>query len=212
MSCTPGGSTAGAHLRDGDTLSSLHERLILGDAFATEEIASLLLPRLCRLLHHRFIGTAEDIVADAVEDALVRYFMCPHEFDKKRNVPLDRFLYKAAWRNVVDLLRAEARRKTRERKYAEWIAAECRLARRARSEEIIRIDRALRALLVDTDERNAIRAWINGERRTPALAAALRICDRSPLEQTREVKRFKDRVTKRLARLVHDRNAHPPQY
>ena len=50
-------------------------------------------------------------------------------------------------------------------------------------------------------ERLALSAWLNGTRSTPALAESLQISHLAASDQRREVKRFKDRILKRVSRL-----------
>jgi hypothetical protein len=51
-------------------------------------------------------------------------------------------------------------------------------------------------------ERIALEMWLEGERNTAPLAVALGLAHLSPSNQRREVKRFKDRLRKRLERAV----------
>ena len=53
----------------------------------------------------------------------------------------------------------------------------------------------------DGSERKAFIQWLDGERSTAALAVTLKLSHLSQSEQRREVKRFKDRILKRLSRL-----------
>ena len=66
-------------------------------------------------------------------------------------------------------------------------------------------DRTRQSILdiaIDPPEREALFRWLNGESGTTPLAQALGISALSESQQRREVKRFKDRILKRIARLV----------
>src|SRR3984957_12105953 len=101
---------------DRDILRALHERLLGGDRLASEELSRLLLAPLVEEITRRFNGVDEHLVSDGVIDAVLDYCTHPALFDVARDVPLDRFLATAAWRNVDNLLTGERRRKIRERK------------------------------------------------------------------------------------------------
>jgi hypothetical protein len=145
---------------------------------------------------------ADDALQDAAEDALMDYARRPQRVDFSSAESLERFLYRAAWRNAADSLEAEARRRRRE--------ALCLLeaARRTslktpESSMAHHADLASRILgiAIDDAERNALRCWLSGEHRTGPLALALGVGALTVAEQRRTVKRFKDRMRKRLTRL-----------
>jgi hypothetical protein len=94
----------------------LHTRLLNGDRIAPEELARLLLSSLSRELARKFPHTDEHLICDGVTDALLEYCARPNNFDTSRGVPLDRFLARAAWRNVANIVRGERRRQAREKK------------------------------------------------------------------------------------------------
>src|SRR5713226_8040109 len=99
---------------DKQVLLALHTRLVEGDRVAPSELADILLPRLIREMQRKFPKTDAHLVSDGVTDALLDYCARPSAFDVGRRVPLDRFLAKACWRNIANLLRSEGRRKGRE--------------------------------------------------------------------------------------------------
>ena len=101
---------------DRDALCALHERLLSGDRLASEELSRLVLPALVAELVRKFPRADEHLIQEGVIDAVLDYCANPQRFDTCREVPLDRFLAKAAWRNVDNLLVAERRRKQRERR------------------------------------------------------------------------------------------------
>lgn len=189
-------------------LDELHRRLVSGDASIVDALTALLFYHVQRRLEAAFTRTDRDYILDATVDAIMEYLAEPSRFDPGRNVPLHRFLYLAARRNVVNALDAQSRRHAREHLYA--VLATSRAAAAPPSgfeleqphQERGAEEFARRVLsLANTDaERAALRCWLDGERRTMPLAAALG-CGHLPIAaQRHEVKRFKDRLLKRIRR------------
>src|SRR3989442_1286892 len=104
---------------DAQFLIALHKRLLEGDRVGPSDLADILLPRLIREMQRKFQKTDAHLISDGVTDALLDYCARPAAFDVGRGVPLDRFLAKASWRNIANLLRSEGRRKGREAKSLE---------------------------------------------------------------------------------------------
>jgi hypothetical protein len=183
-------------------LLEIHERILQGSPEALEDLAGRLLPVLCGHLRNRFRRAPEEFLVDAVEDAILEYAMHAHRFDVSRGTPLDRFLYHAAWRNVVNLLQAESKRKAREARYS---AEAIRLKPDDGEPDTLHqnaTDRGVRVLVqvAGKTERSAFLLWLRGERRTEILARALGLSHLEPQDQRGAVKRFKDRLVKRLLR------------
>src|SRR3982750_286115 len=111
-----------AEERDAQLFLALNKRLLEGDRVAPAELMEVLLPRLIREMQGKFPKTDPHLVSDGVTDALLDYCARPAAFDWKRGVPLDRFLAKAGWRNIANLLRGEQRRKVREANSSELTA------------------------------------------------------------------------------------------
>lgn len=186
-----------------NSISDLHHRVIAGDQTALEDVVRRLIPFLRRRLRGAFHHGSDDLIDDAVQDSVIQYAFRPTVFDPSRGVSLERFLYLVSWRNMADSLAAEARRRIREAKYAECVARQ--YSAREFGETEFSIDHATRRILEAADgdgERQALLRWLDGERRTAPLASALGLTALSLLDQRREVKRFKDRVLKRIARLT----------
>ena len=99
--------------------AALHARLLGGDEFAAEAIVIELRQQLEQSLRYSFNNASLDAIVDAVEDALLEYIRRPQSFDSARGVPLYAYLRLAAARNLRDTLRSDARRKARERRYAD---------------------------------------------------------------------------------------------
>lgn len=168
------------------------------DAAALGELARVLLPVLKRRLHRVYRRASADMVSDACVDAILDFGAHPERFDSTRGLPLDRFLQMAATRNLGNLLEADARRRHREAAYATQDGA---LGSRSMSfDDDVR--RRILSVVNEGTELKAFAEWLSGERRTASLAATLGLSHLSPREQRYEIKRFKDRVRRRVLRLL----------
>lgn len=185
-----------------EAVHELHARLIAGDLDFLELIASRLLRPLQRALRRSFPRATDDLITDAVEDAILEYGGNPSRFDRSRGIPLDRFLQHAAKRNLINLLQIEARRYAREARYAEHATQASSQTRFAPPEigENSEFHQQLLAIASDAAERAAVHAWLTGGGSVIALAAALSLLHLPPVEQRKEIKRFKDRITRRIVR------------
>jgi RNA polymerase sigma-70 factor (ECF subfamily) len=192
---------------DRNALSALHDRLLRGDRLASEELSRLILPPLVEEIGRRFPRVDEQLVSDGVVDAVLDYCACPAQFDTSRDVPLDRFLAAAAWRNVDNLLTAERRRKSRERKVGskkrEADVALDPVARNIRQEELRQLDEkqgAMFAALDDPKDKEILRLKLDGVRDTASFARVLGITHLPVARQREDVRRHKDRIIRFLRR------------
>jgi RNA polymerase sigma-70 factor, ECF subfamily len=173
-----------------------------GDQTALDTLAERILPALRRQPGRAFGSATEDMANDAAVDALLEYAGRPAGFRVSLSVPLDRFLYKVAWRNLADLMDAAKRRRARETTYAQH----SHIAYTTR-DFADRLPQPVRAQLfkaaVNDAERAALRLLLDvAEPRTRPLATALGVDHLPVSEQQREVKRFKDRLVKKCIRLA----------
>lgn len=196
-----GGVTATPSRDDSEhdaTIVRLHYRLLEGDTDAAEPMLACLLPHLVNRLQRRFRYSPGDCVIDAVEDALLEYIGRPARFDATRNVPLSAFLLRAAARNLINALESERRRRDREARYATDNGVI------TMSDPLLDAHDRPNALSGDvtipSEEREAYELWRKGERRTEVFAQALGLSSLALADQRREVKRFKDRLLKRIRR------------
>lgn len=180
-------------------LMDLHQRLLLQDAAAEEAVVIALRPSLIRMTRRAFADTPREAIVDAVHDALIDYIRRPQRFDPDRGVPLHRYLEIAASRNMQDYRRRERRRQQREYRYARERLPIATAAATSTATHANLLRAALDAVC-EPRELAAARAWVSGERRTSALASLLGASELQPPERAREVKRFKDRLLKRLGR------------
>ena len=152
------------------------------------------------------LGKVPDGKTDFTEvpDAFMDYARCPRRFHSSRFKSLDRFLYTSAWRNVADSLTADARRRRREARFVRETAFHDGSPKFTDQSVGIGSNTTPWLLDVATDdsERQALKRWLLGERRTGPLAQSLCFDGLPVPAQRREVKKFKDRIRKRLARLA----------
>jgi RNA polymerase sigma-70 factor (ECF subfamily) len=193
---------------DPTQLLALHRRLLAGDRIASEEVIGLVLLSLIQEVSSKFRQTDEQIIWNGVSDAVLDYCARPHQFDESRGVPLDRFLQKAAWRNVANSLRGENRRKAREEKAGqEYVESVVELdpvvGNLLQQEENVRRHQQQTKLMntfQNPKDQQIMVLRLQGERRTEAFAKILGISHQPMDVQRREVKRAKDRIDKILRR------------
>ena len=184
----------------------LHNRLLSDDPTATGEFFNIAAPELERHLRARFpslaVGVDPDIYLSAVFDALTDYFKNPGKYDPDKSAIMT-YLRMAARRDMQNLLRKESRhaagrisiedvefRQSDGNDMAERVAENLDVRR-----EIEDLERGM-----TSEERAVFSLMLEGERSTRAAAEAMGVGDLPPTEQTREVKRVKDRIKKRIQR------------
>lgn len=194
-------------------LLSLYKRLLDGDRLASAEISELLLGKMTRDVARKFPRIDTEIICDGVTDAILEFCAKPHRFNDSLGIPLYRFIAMAAWRNVANLVRSDARRRAREQKSLELFGhpQDVELRRYAGNvieEEQLTGQRMERVnhLLTEPVDKKILQLRLKGERRTEEFARVMQITHLSVAEQRREVKRAKDRIDKFLQRNsgVHD--------
>jgi len=190
-----------------DVLLRLHRRLLEGDRVAPAELMEIVLSVLIGEMRHKYRTTDPHLVSDGVSDALLDYCARPWIFDQTLGVPLNRFLAKASWRNIANLLRNESRRRAREAKTAEMadknvvelypamgnLTQNAALDAKKGLEELAR-------LLPDPTDQKIFKLKAMGERRTQIFSKAMGITHLPIEQQTREVKKAKDRIDKIMER------------
>lgn len=188
------------------TVLALHQRGLRGDQSAIEEIVSYFLPVLQRKLQRAFRQASSDLIADAVEDALLEYAARPQNYDPTRGVPLERFLFRASWRNLLNSIDSARRRRAREEEYAQLASRGTPNSAAGIREIGVEVQSVAKKLALAANRREllALRFWIEGERKTQAFVDALELWHLPPSQQQMEVKRFKDRLVKRLRRMWRD--------
>jgi DNA-directed RNA polymerase specialized sigma24 family protein len=189
---------------DSALLLTLHERLLSGDRTVLEELITLVLDRLVDEMARKFPTTDRQLVYDGVADALLDLGANPDGFDTTVGVPLDRFLAKAAWRNIANLIRGEQRRRVREAKAVETFPHEFvelhPSAGNIGEDESERRVTDLLQMLKDPVDQKVFKLQMNGERKTEEFAKVMRISHLSVPEQRLLVKQAKDRILVHLKR------------
>ena len=187
-------------------LLGLHERLLSDDPVATEEIFAIATPELERHLRLQFpsiaVGVDPDIYISAVFDALTDYFKNPGKYDPARS-GLMTYLKMAARRDMQNLL-AKEKRHAKGRVSLESVEFR-QSAGNDMSERVAEeIDgrREIEDLKqgMTSEERAVFSLILEGERSTRVAAEVMGIGDLPSAEQSREVKRVKDRIKKRIQR------------
>jgi RNA polymerase sigma-70 factor (ECF subfamily) len=198
------GSSSLASSLQATALTDLHLRFVEGDRMAVEAIADRVLPVLTTRLRRAFPRQPIDVLHDALTDAFLDYMTRPRAFDSSSDEALQRRPYQAAWRNAANSLRSEERRRKRQARYPVKMSVATPPSERMNDPGVsMTKSQANRILEVANTaiEREALVCWLSGQRRTSPLARALSLGELSQPEQRREVKRFKDRILKRVARL-----------
>lgn len=190
-----------------EALLCLHRRLLEGDRVVPAELMERLLSPLIGEMKHEYPTTDVHLVSDGVTDALLDYCARPGRFDQTRGVPLNRFLAKAAWRNIANLLRGETRRRAREAKAAEMadhnVVELYPEAGNSLQNAVLDTKQGLdelARLLPDATDQQIFKLKFMGERRTEVFAEAMGITHLPVEQQRREVKKAKDRIDKIMER------------
>jgi RNA polymerase sigma-70 factor (ECF subfamily) len=196
------------HRFDASQLLVLHHRLCDGDRTASEELARLVLEALVEGIARQFLRSDEQMLYEAVTEAFLDYCARPCQFDAERGVALHLFLLMTSRRNMLNLLRGEARRKAREEEAGHLYADATveldpvvgNLLQKEQNQQRYQLEEEMMSLLQDPKDRQILALRLQGERRTEAFAEILGISHFSIEGQRREVKRTKDRIDKILRR------------
>ena len=185
----------------------LHQRLLSDDPVATEEIFNIAAPDLERHLQLRFpslaAGVDPDVRTLAVYEALTDYFKNPSKYKPDKR-GLMGYLRMAAGRDMQNLLRRESRHVT-----GRVSLADVEFRQPDGNDVSERVAESLdgQRLIEDlkrgmtSEERSVFALMLEGERSTAIAAESMGIGHLPPGEQTREVKRVKDRIKKRIQRM-----------
>ena len=176
----------------------LHARVLAGQPGALNCLAGVFLQRLPPRLQRAFPRVPWDFTFDAVTDACLEYAGNPARFDPSLSASIVDFLYLIARRNLADRVRAEIALKNRELRYAGEQMVTL-LPERQAGRSAIDLSASLLAVTIDSLERRAVQLWLD-DAANDAIAAALGYAQVDHEKQRREVKRFKDRLLKRLSR------------
>jgi CheY-like chemotaxis protein len=176
----------------------LHTQFLAGRPSALDCLASAFLMILPPRLARAFPRVPRDFTIDAATDACLEYAANPTRFDPSRSASIVDFVYLIARRNLADRLRAEIALKNREVRYArkQPVTFIPELPMR-RSD--IGVWAAVAAVTINSSERLAVELWL-ADAGSEAVAQALGMGHWDQEDRRRGVKRFKDRLLKRLSR------------
>jgi RNA polymerase sigma factor (sigma-70 family) len=194
----------------------LHRRLVADDPTAPSDLAVTFLDYLGRRLIRFHPSVEESLCWEAAEDAIIALVKNPTTYDPARGT-LDAYLRMSAQRDLANSLRSARRRSRHE---SGWGAVELSPRagkylqdRDADPATIVDVQEAIAERLagerrvlelvqdgLTPEERTVLRLMNIKERKTERFAAALGITHLSPAQQQAEVKRVKDKLTKRMQR------------
>ncbi|GAC1639433.1 MAG: hypothetical protein NVS4B2_28880 [Chloroflexota bacterium] len=198
----------------------LHRRLLEGDVVASSEVAMAYLDWLAEWVIARNPSVDRHLCETAAEDALLGLMRRPASYKPER-ASLEAYLRMSASGDLKNALRSEARRRQRQanleavelspdmRKYLQdgdgdpARIVEIREWRDERMRETIAVPQAVLDGL-SPQEREVLELMHIKERKTEIFAAVLGISHLPPDDQRSEVKRVKDRLTKRVERAGHE--------
>lgn len=195
-----------------DADRTLQARLLDREPAAPSDLALAHLGPLVASISARFPNRDDHLLIDVCIDLILSLAEKPEQYNPDR-AGLAQYLRMAAYRDVQNALRGEGRRTRRLVAFRDVELAEAAGNRFAESpndpaEVMIREQPTDPSLLLlvreafDKTERDVLELMLDGERRTAVYAAVLGLGQRSELEQAHEVKRVKDRLSKRLRRLA----------
>jgi RNA polymerase sigma-70 factor, ECF subfamily len=190
----------------------LHQRLIQGDPLAPAELVETFIEELARRVRARAGPLNDDtLVRDAATDAMLAYLQQPQKVDLTKSGLLT-YLTMSAYRDLLNMLARESRRKKREVPL-EDVEHTLSVGNNTMEDDVLEKYGVFtfegKASLLqwvaeefpDPVDRQLLDLMLSGERKTAAYSAMLGIQDSKPEEQRRIVKRHKDRLIKRLQRL-----------
>ena len=194
---------------------TLHARLVAGDPVAPAELAERYLDILVVRVAGAYPGLDDDLYGDAAETALVSLIKNPVSYDPQRS-SLENYLALSARRDLLNLVRSRQRQQGAASGFSvvelsvestETIADDDPGVDPAAVLERADDDRPPGWLQEITavwtyQEREFLDLMQENERRTSRYAEVLCIADLAPAEQRAEVKRMKDRLTRRIQRAV----------
>jgi sigma-70-like protein len=193
--------------------AALHARLLGADPTAPADLAVQFLPALVTWLLRTYPRLDAHLLESLAIDLILKLAQSPEQYDPDRG-SLTAYLRMAARgdvRNALTSLGRQARRiaplesvevaADARNRIMEHNADPAELVAR----EIPAIDPETLARIrarFDSTEWQVVQLMLEGERHTSAYAAILHLRHLPDLDQAREVKRVKDRLTKRLQRLA----------
>ncbi len=203
--------TQGMNWPDTDTAHQLHGQLGTDDPVASSRFAEAFLDPLAEWLLRRNPGIDAHICDTAAEDAIISMIRSPLQYDSER-LALDAYLRMAAQGDLRNLLEKERRHSSRrtdlepvelpggDRNYEQDADFDLVETWDEEESELLKFVQERMMSTFTPGEQRTLQLMIDGERKSAVFARALGIADLPELEQRRQVKQAKDRITKRLRR------------
>ncbi len=192
----------------------LHAQLLAGDTHAANLIAEFLLAKLIRKVHAYFRSRDTQLVSDAVTDALLDYINKPHNFDASHGKGLGSFLLQEAQWRLETLQRSERRRVRRQQEFSAACQFEMESvlsAENSQCDRLLNTDAPLEELLaqcaqafLSPTDHAIIELMARGTRKTEDFASVMGLRHLESDARRKEVKRAKDRISKRLQRQMRN--------
>jgi DNA-directed RNA polymerase specialized sigma24 family protein len=202
---------------------AIDQRLRAGDPLASADLAEACFQPLVRWLRRAFPGVDDPaFYDDAATESILNYAERPAIFDPARN-SLSGFLRMSAAADLRNCLSRQRRVRNHEvpvetegddgnttneepfRRF-EWNEEEELLIRQIDGARLVEDLLAE----VPTEDRDAVRLLLSGEREPEDYVAALQLHDLTPGEQKLAIKRFKDRWMKKLDRWAKEHGGRRP--
>jgi hypothetical protein len=202
-------------------LFALHERMLVGDPAAPNDLAHEVLDALVEHLQVSFSTTDRQALWDGIVTAFLDYAEDPAQCPAENGHDVFNFLTMVAWRRVRDVRRTSARRARWEGQYAAErhrpagpsgepaVELPDPLAKMVQDEDAATTAAAasshrerVMSVLTDQQDRRVQELRFAGERHARAFAAVLGIEGLPATEQQRRVKQHKDRIDKIIERAL----------
>jgi RNA polymerase sigma-70 factor (ECF subfamily) len=202
-------------------LQEQHLRLIDGDPLASSDIASAIYPTFIGIFSKKYAGIEQELIANAVVDAVIAYLKCPQDYPADKGIKLFSYLYTRIKSLTLNYYQKEKARKSRELlqndifsepqedlseemvPQPEEANVELFDSNIEYSDEKALLPPAhrLSEIFNDSTDQQMAHLVIVGVRATSQFSSILGIEARSLSEQKVIVKRHKDRIKKRLERV-----------
>lgn len=195
-----------------ELLWAYHCSLLEGDPTAPDRVARASLEQLVVDVERRFRNVPADFLEQATIDAVWEYLRHPERCRGTSSESVYAYLRSIAQNKVLDALRRDRRRQSREEAWvqqmadeAEPEAVELRDAATTveQDEETAAREAALAEIMEALDsevDRRLLQLRLSGERKTSAFAEVLGIVNLPASEQRKVVKQNKDRIDKIVRR------------
>ena len=190
----------------------IHARLLARDATAPADLFEFYLTSTTTSLSRAFPNVDEHLVQDGVADALFNLAEHPERFDPSRSA-LATYLAMSARGDLLNLLEREKRHRAHQitlddvelvpgNRNRVVTGQDTVSAEVTEKDDLVGLRSALDAACRTEQEQQVLHLVLEGERSTEAFSEILGIAGLPVAEQRRDVKRVKERLLKRLRRVL----------